>query len=73
MRSGVKLLGQDARLLGQAVVGEVAGDQQHVGRLRDLREQRLKRSLRGLRAVQVANGGDTHNSSVHGRIRIFKS
>ena len=63
MRSARQLAREHARLLGQAVVGEVAGEQQHIGGFRDLREQRLKSALRGLRAVKIANRGDAHDSS----------
>ena len=53
-----EILREDARLFGQAVVGEIAAQHQHVGRLGDLAEQRLKASLRGLRVVDVAQRGE---------------
>jgi hypothetical protein len=43
-----KLAHQDTRLIRQAVVGEVATEQQHIRRLVDLRKERLKSTLRVL-------------------------
>ena len=43
-----QLARQDARLLGQPVVGEVTAQQQDVGGVTDLGEQRVKRALRVL-------------------------
>ena len=56
---------------GEPVVGEIAGEQQHVGRLGDAREQRLKRALRRFRAVQIADRGDADHPSPPSRpIRV---
>ena len=47
---------QDVRLLGQAVVGQVAAQHQDVGLLGHGGEDRLEHALRVLRAVDVADG-----------------
>ena len=60
-----QLAGQHRRLFRQAVVGEVAGDQQDVGRLRNSGEERKKCSSRALRAVQIADG--SHTDTAHER------
>ena len=57
-----QLAREHARFLGQPVVGQIAGEQQHLGRFGDAREQGLKRALRGLGAVQIAKRGDAHDS-----------
>lgn len=41
---GLKLLGQDPCLVGQAAVREVAAQSEHVGVLGDAREERLERA-----------------------------
>jgi hypothetical protein len=48
-----QFLRQHARFFGQTVVGQVACQQQQVGRLGNAREQRLKGALRGFGAVEV--------------------
>ena len=59
MRSApVEFAGQAARFVGEAVVGEVAADHQHIGFRRDLREQGLERPLRRLAEMKVAHTGD---------------
>ena len=40
-----QLLRENARFVGKAVIGQVAGQQQEVGGLGDLREERLERAL----------------------------
>ena len=63
---GGQLARQDARLIGKPVVGQVAGNQHEVGRFGNLRKERLKDALRGLRAVQIAERRHTHDAR-HGR------
>ena len=53
---------EDPRFVGQTGIGEVAGEQQHVRRCRDLAEQRLKCTVRGTRAVQIADSGDANQT-----------
>src|SRR5256885_2344204 len=67
-----QLARENLRFVGQTVVGEVASHQQHVGRLADPREERLKTPLGRLGAVEVADRGDTHNAISHGP-KLFKT
>ena len=53
---------QDLRLLGQAVIGQVAAQQQHVRRLGRLGQQRLQLALHRLGAMQVGQGADAHHA-----------
>jgi hypothetical protein len=53
-----ELLHQHARLLGGAVVGEVAAEEEHVGAFGHLGEDRGERAVRRLADVHVAHGGD---------------
>ena len=48
---------QDVSFLWQAVVDQVAGQDDHVGRFGHLGKQQLERAFRGLRAMDVADGG----------------
>ena len=58
---GKQLLDEAARLFDQAVVGQVAAEDENVGRLANLGEQRLQRSRRRRAAVvQIAERGDTN-------------
>src|SRR5574342_93973 len=63
-----QLAGQHARFFNQAGVGEVAGEQQQLRRVRHLREQLLKRAVRCLGAVQIADGGHPNDRRVRGLI-----
>jgi hypothetical protein len=49
LHRGSQLAGQHPRLIGEAVISEVAAERQHVCGFADLAEQRLKRTLRVLR------------------------
>ena len=53
-----ELARQEPCFVGEARVGEIAREEQHVRRLRDLAEQCLKCTVRRPGAVQVADGGD---------------
>ena len=57
-----QLARQHTRFIGQSVVGQVAGNQQDVGRFGNLREERLKGALRGFGAVQIAERGHAHHA-----------
>ena len=46
------------RFLRKAVVGEIAGEEEHVSGGGNLRKQRLERALRRFRAMQVRERGD---------------
>jgi signal transduction histidine kinase len=67
-----QLARENLRFVRQAVVGEVASHQQHVSRLADPREERLKAALGGLGAVEVANCGDAHDAISH-EAKLFKT
>ena len=55
-----ELLDEGARLFGEAVVGQVAAQGQDVGRVVDLRKERLQGAgRRGAAVVQIAERGDT--------------
>src|ERR1041385_497316 len=54
----IQLADENARFVGQTIVGKVTAQQQHIRGPADLAEQRLKRPLRVLRHMQVAHGGD---------------
>ena len=55
-----ELAHQHARLLGQAVVRQIAAKEQDVRVRRRRPEYRLERPLGRLRAVKVTDGGDAH-------------
>jgi hypothetical protein len=59
-RNGGQFVGQDVRFLGVAVVGEVAGQQQRIGRLGSLREEAAQRAGRILVHVDVAHDREAH-------------
>ena len=63
---------EDLRLLGQAVVGQVSRQQDHISRFGDLREQALQRALRGFHAVQVADCCNSNGRSRHRPLRVQK-
>ncbi len=65
--------GEHARLIGQAIVGQVARDQQDVGRLRNPRKERLKSALRGPGAMRITHRRDTHHVPSHRAPWGFKS
>ena len=68
-RDRLQLLGQHARFLGLAAVGEIAAQSEHVRALRDAREQRLEGAGRCPRAVKVADGRDPDGAGHDERIR----
>src|SRR4029079_17219398 len=57
-----QLAREHARLLRQAVVRQVAAEDQDVSLGAGRGEDRLERALGRLRAVQVTDGGDAHES-----------
>ncbi len=65
----LKLLGEDARFVRLAAVGEVATHDEHVRALRDSGEERLKGAQRRLRAVEVADGRDPDGGGHDARSR----
>jgi hypothetical protein len=67
-----QLTGEHPRLLRQAVIGEVPGEQHYLGGFGHLSEQRLKGPLRSLRAVDVSDRGDAYDSG-HTRPTCIKS
>jgi hypothetical protein len=61
--------GKNLRLFRETVVGEVARNQQDIGRVADGRKERLEGALRVLCAVQVAHGCHAHKSHIK---KLFK-
>ena len=51
-----EFLGQDVCFLGQAIVSQIATQQQHVRLAVDRLKQRLQRTARGLLDVKIADG-----------------
>src|SRR5262249_17417512 len=58
-----EIFGEDARLVGEPVVGEISADGEDVRGFSDLREQRRQGALRALRVVNVAQRREAHDVS----------
>jgi hypothetical protein len=63
LHRGGQLADQHPRLIGEAVISEVAAERQHICRVADLAKQRLKRTLRVLRDVKIAHCGNAQMGS----------
>ena len=61
----LELLGQNPGFVGEAAIGEVAAQREHVRAFGDPREERLEGAGRAPLAMEIADGGDPHGA-VHG-------
>ena len=61
-----QLLREHGGLLGQAVIGEIAGEHGNISGLVHAGEERLERALRRLGAMEVGQRGHTNDRRCHG-------